>query len=251
MSFDGEGRRTTVPISAGASRSVAFLGCSFTQGYGVEDDEHFASIFASLNPEVRVLNYGTGGHSTLQSLIRARQLVAAGAPPDVFVYGMINDHLHRNIVDAQWFKSFVMRDGFLVPPQASVADGKLIERAPHRISFWPGERHSAALTVLRTAFIDLTRRWDLEAARETTVAILKELQSVTSRAGSKFVIVELEDIDYHTNALMHKAGLEVMDCRFSEWKNPEYRLRGVGHPNDAAHRIWGRCISDGLNSRPF
>ena len=52
---------------------VLVVGCSFTQGFGVTDDETFSYLLNARYPRLMFHNFGTGGYGTYQSLLRIRR----------------------------------------------------------------------------------------------------------------------------------------------------------------------------------
>src|SRR5579885_1261991 len=69
-----DGRRSTGPAGPPGRPIVALIGCSFTQGIGLSDDETYAWDLQARNPRVEIRNYGTGGYGTYQSLLVLERL---------------------------------------------------------------------------------------------------------------------------------------------------------------------------------
>ena len=71
---------------------MLLVGCSFTMGWAVADDETWAWRLQELRPDVEVVNRGVGGYGTLQSLLLLEQLLGRdGQRPARVLYGFI-DH---------------------------------------------------------------------------------------------------------------------------------------------------------------
>lgn len=99
---DEVSRRTTVPAGPAekATAQIAFLGCSFTWGSGVDDTETFSSIVAQKLPTVRVLNLGIRGgapNDFIDDLTENPQRLKPvdGVKKGVVVLTMIADHIER------------------------------------------------------------------------------------------------------------------------------------------------------------
>lgn len=58
-----DGTRRVPESSADGQCTLAFVGDSVTFGWGVNDEDTFASVVASARPEWRVLNYGVAGYN--------------------------------------------------------------------------------------------------------------------------------------------------------------------------------------------
>ncbi len=97
--IDEKGRRKTPQDETYHKKyAVIFLGCSYTFGYGVNDDETFPAQFAKINPGCIVLNYGKPANSPQEILILvSNPKFYADIPnlPAIFVYLYIPHHLER------------------------------------------------------------------------------------------------------------------------------------------------------------
>ncbi len=60
-SVDSHARRTTINSKLNPEMSLVLLGCSFTWGSGVEDDDTWASVIAREEPRLHVYNLGARG----------------------------------------------------------------------------------------------------------------------------------------------------------------------------------------------
>ena len=73
---------------------VLFLGCSFTYGVGVADQDTYVWRINELCPELLADNGAVGGYGPLRSLFRLRRLLPLHRY-DLVVYAAIDDHLQR------------------------------------------------------------------------------------------------------------------------------------------------------------
>jgi len=71
LTFSESGRSTPSSRSPASGRPLIFAGDSDTMGWGVNDDETFASIIAS-KAEVPVLNLGVSSYGTVREIMRLR-----------------------------------------------------------------------------------------------------------------------------------------------------------------------------------
>jgi hypothetical protein len=95
---DAVGRRVT-PRPAAAERGLLFVGCSFTFGLGVNDDETMPWQFGKAVPDLAVYNYGVAGYGPQHTLELAKLNLAAEVRPRrvTVVYTYIRDHLKRAV----------------------------------------------------------------------------------------------------------------------------------------------------------
>jgi hypothetical protein len=73
---------------------ITVVGCSFTWGHGVSNDETYAQVLET-ELETKVHNYGMGSYGTVQSL---EMLEKFGAGSSLIIYGFIDEHLRRNVM---------------------------------------------------------------------------------------------------------------------------------------------------------
>ena len=94
-------------------RFLAFFGCSYTFGEGLEDDETLPWQVAAMAPKHRVYNYGCSGYGPQQMLAKldsgefAREIAE---PSGMLVYVFIPHHVRRAIgsmrVATKWGRTF-------------------------------------------------------------------------------------------------------------------------------------------------
>lgn len=90
------GNHRWVPGSQSAENpEVLLLGCSFTYGYGVNDQESFAALLQQEFPEVSLRNEGVVGYGTVQSLLQLREAIQKDRLKAVLL-NFSSFHLMRN-----------------------------------------------------------------------------------------------------------------------------------------------------------
>jgi len=121
--FDPEGFRQSRATAAAGARSVLFIGDSFTQGFGVNDDETFPAVtcerLGQRGIAARCLNAGVSGFGTAHELRLLRALLRRQAlTVDAVVFQVLpNNDLRDNWEDG----------GF------GVEGGRLVAREPPRV----------------------------------------------------------------------------------------------------------------------
>ncbi|HUP56623.1 MAG TPA: hypothetical protein VM598_04165, partial [Bdellovibrionota bacterium] len=97
-SIDGFRRRIVPRSSQSRERFLLLLGCSWTFGEGVEDDEALPSRVSELAPNHRVYNYGIPGGAPTDLLVRLRNSKISDELPEPrgsAAYMYFDDHLAR------------------------------------------------------------------------------------------------------------------------------------------------------------
>ncbi|WP_373513300.1 hypothetical protein [Persicitalea sp.] len=106
ISTDSLGRRRTpLTDSLFRNRYAIFLGCSYTYGDGVSDNQTLPYYFQANSSSYRAYNYGFLAYSPLHALARLQQQDLERQIPqkDGFaVFTLIDDHLDRVIPATRW-----------------------------------------------------------------------------------------------------------------------------------------------------
>ncbi len=110
---------------------VLCLGCSFTFGAGVADQETYPAVLADRYwTTLKVHNAGTNGWGTAQALLLAEDYFASHPAPAMVLYGWMTKHLERNARRKQWLE-FLFRYGGRKNPSFELANEKLVYRGLH------------------------------------------------------------------------------------------------------------------------
>lgn len=249
MTFWSDGRRPTRrDPSARSLPQVLFVGCSWTQGYAVVDEETFAYRLSEMNQKWDVENFGTGGYGAYQSLLRMRNVFSEKTySPKLVVYGYVDFHAYRDVAGYAWVKTLRnMKGEFFAPPSVIVEQGHLVEYPMTTFPRWPGETKYALVALAKNATLRLLflRREGYE--EEATKLLLTEMRNLAVENGARFVVMELKTPPTSIQEYMDAHAIDSVDClKFDptvRLTSPNYQVGGAGHPNDKVHKSWAACI---------
>ena len=250
FTFLPDGSRSTGPAPARAAAEIVVVGCSFTQGWGLDDAETYAWMLQERLPEAGVRNFGTGAYGTYQSLLRLEQVLSTPSPvPRLVVYGFADFHEQRNIASHVWLKALAAGSGGAarVPYCSLDRHGVLQRMPPMGYRTWPLHGVLASVRLLEDRLETLAAPLRELQARPVTQALLTEMDRVTRDAHARLIVVELAvkastKRSYATFAREH--GIDLVDCTNAEFQrlSPRLRLRGDLHPNATMNRMWAECI---------
>lgn len=255
--FLEDGRRATAPPrngDPGAGDSLVVVGGSFAQGFAISDEETLAWKLQQRFPRLNVLNYGTGGYGTYQSLLTLERVLPTLKSPRFVVYGFIDDHDLRNVADESWLYNLARMSsrGHVDTPYVSLArDGSLVRHRPERYPIWPLIQVSVLMDAAERAYMKLATRGRYKARREATESLLLEMDRLARRHGASLLVVFLfgeEETMNRYGAFLDKHGIDVADCNFPA--APELSVRGEGHPNGKLNTLWAECIAADLRGFP-
>lgn len=219
MSYDEEGWRI-VPGPGRGSKSaeeIWFLGCSFTFGFGVADDESFAAVLArEAWTDFRVRVFAHGGWGTTNSFLVLSDKLAQGPPPVAVFYGWISHHAERNSASSAWNRKVKYAFPFI-----SLERDRLVKHGiicPERGDALP------QVPIDETAL---------------SVALIREMARLCREKGVSFFVLAFEANDPVIPALRSDSEVAVLEV----WQQVTLeRLPRDGHPT----RLWHRKIASTL-----
>ena len=226
---------------------MIFVGGSFTQGHAISDHETFAWKVQKYSPSLEVLNYGTGGYGTYQSLLNLEQILPNLDNPKIVLYGFIQPHEVRNVGNAGWLSTLSLnsKKPVFVPYATIDKDHKLVRHQPESYTVWPVSKQLAISALIEKAFLRVISYKRTSQKMLITQEILLQIQELCDNSGSEFVVVMLQADEKakenYTNFL-EKNSIKVVDCAYPLVE--EMRVKGEGHPNGEMNSKWASCIKD-------
>jgi hypothetical protein len=244
-------RRTGVDSSTNSAGELILIGDSFTQGWAISDSETYAWKLKEKFPFFDVLNYGTGGYGSYQSLLMLERELPYLAKPKFVLYGFLELHEGRNAPGGGWLgrlSSHSRRGHVDVPFATFDAEKGMLRHPPERYVSLPFRESSAMIALVERAYMDLKTRKRSLNKRLITEKILLEMNRVSKEYNAIFVAVLLEAsgaTKEHYMKFLSQNNVHVIDCVYES--TDEMKVPGEGHPNGKMNTLWGQCISDALN----
>jgi hypothetical protein len=247
------GFRATAPERVPRGRPILMLGGSFVQGWAVSDAETSGWALQQAFPETEVLNLGTGGYGTYQSLLALeRFLEESSTPPSLVIYGFAVFHQARNVASTKWLRMLagLSHHGPVDVPYASLdADGGLVRNPPLGYPDWEPVRRLATVAQLQEAYVKLRGgRRRVAQSQKVTERLMVEMARVTRGAGADFMVVALSNLARKKKQsyliFLRREGIAVADCAHPGEGDPALSVPLYGHPNARANAYWTKCIID-------
>jgi hypothetical protein len=168
---------------------IIFVGGSFTQGWAISDNETYPWKVQKAFPEFEVLNYGTGGYGTYQSLLTLEQSMPALHKPKIVFYGFMAGHEKRNVAPAHWLRhlsKYSVRSHVFLPYATIDKENLLIRHRPEAYTKFP-HRDKLAIVALAEKTLNKVKRYGREnQKRSVTEKILLQMQTL-SRVSSESI----------------------------------------------------------------
>jgi len=258
MTFEADGKRSDPVGNKPANLPrILVVGCSFTQGYGVADDQTYSHFINQSLPSAELLNFGTGGYGSYQSRLRvSRYFESPHQSTPLVIYGLFWSHHLRDLAPLPWILSLTMRDGsYMVPPNVRLRSGQIVESAGGPIGLWPLENRSAAVALAHFGLIRLTHRVTPNMALPVFRHGIVAMQQLVAANKARLLIVGLVPVppdDLEWLQAQRANGIDFVACEHPDYnKDPTLQVGGVGHPSERTHRWWADCVLKNLAARGY
>lgn len=250
--FLPDGARASSPSPNSRPYDVLFIGCSYTLGWAVSDEETYAWKIQTAFPSYHIGNFAVGGFGTYQSLLRLKQLIDQGIKPKIVVLGFNIFHEERNIAVTSWLRDlakFSKRSHIAVPYCSLNRQGQLVKHPPKA---WP-QFHLQEHFAFPQLFIDYyirhkngeSRRFALR--RLITEKLLLELKELTEANNIQLLIALMlfePEEKHHYVSFLSQNGFNFVDSVID--LSPDLIVPGEVHPNGKAHALWAQKIGAAL-----
>lgn len=236
---------------------IVIVGGSFTQGFAISDHETYPWKLQHQYPSVKVLNYGTGGHGTYQSLLALERFFAdRSKSPKIVLYGFIGPHEYRNVAVGGWLKVIARHSGrrrgrhqgASVPYCTIDSSETLIRHPAERYPAWPLRDFLATVTFVEKIYMRLKTLKRGFQRQRVTEKLLLEMNEVSKKRGTTLMVILLslkgEKKSHYRNFLEQKE-IEFVDCVYP--LKSGMRVKGEGHPNGKMNTLWANCIAKAIS----
>lgn len=234
--------------------SILFIGGSFTQGHGVDDNKTFAYRIQKKFNNYSVVNYGHGGYGGLQSLLLLKEEIIKFEDPRLIVYGFIDHHEYRNVARSAWLATLTkhLNQNTKKPkvPYATLNDNEdLIINAPISYITIPLRENLASVVLLEKFLNKQISKKRKRIQKKVTKKIIKNMDKLSSAYNSKFLVVILNWSNQYSNEeykkYLVKNKINFVDCKIK--LDNETLLKNDYHPNSKGHELYGNCILNYIN----
>lgn len=252
------GNHRLVPGNANPNApDLLFLGCSFTYGYGVNDDENFPALIQKQFPELSVRNSGVVGYGTVQSLMQLKKAIDEGTVETVLL-SFSSFHFMRNTLSQQYKSNLKIgyeRSSDEVNnnmknarfPYKSSCDSKIkFQSWDSMYSNWMGREWFASINGLQVMYDNSI---DAETDQiEVTKCIIQEMASLCKANGIHFAVVCL-DVTPETKKLQKKLSkISWLNINFNFKDKKITNLPDDSHPNKRGHKRIAKKIAPFLKT---
>jgi hypothetical protein len=245
-------QRLTTGLPDSSAQTTHVFGCSYTYGYGVNDDETFCSVLQAKLPSRRFVNYGVIGYGTVQSYL---QLIDSPLNEgDEVILCFSDAHLMRNTMSPQYRSN--LKIGFenssqLLEKQMEGAHFPYLKSCEENIRFdaWdelyhdlPGRNISATINFIQTTRDRIRENEGNQIA--SSICLLEKMHKFCQENGANFNVVFLDKTERTDKVSDAISEINWINVNFDFTSTRFTNLPFDHHPNKAGHQLIAETIQD-------
>lgn len=256
VSLNKEGDRA-IPEFLKKDQNVLMLGCSYFEGFGLDDNDTIALHLENSLLNTNVLNFSTSGYGTYQNLLLLKRLLEnkdfIKNKPKIAIYGFIEHHELRNVGDRNYRRVLAYNSSNInsVMPYCRLENDNLECRKPEYI-YNPYLIKSPLYSVRLISTLEIFDKFyslKKDEPKIVTENIIIQIKNLLDKNEIPFLFTILDSknetfINYNKFAQTNNVSLA--DCRYEEKSNPKYLLPDKEHPNELATPIIAKCLAENI-----
>ena len=253
MTFEKNGQRITGNNNI-ENNNILFIGGSFTQGWGVNDEDTFSSKLQRKYKKYKVHNFGQGGYGSVQSLLMLKEQIPKMKTPKLVIYGFIAHHEYRNVARARWLRTLAKysKRGHVKTPYGYISkENELFIHPPVGYLNLPLREVSSLITLIEKIYMKLKTKKRKKQQKTVTKEIILKMKTISNKYNANFILLVLDMDDaalknnYENFLLKNK--VKFLNC--SVPMTGEMILPGDYHPSEKGHEYYSECLSDYIKEK--
>lgn len=259
------GQRTCgrVEKSSEEQTKIAFYGCSFTYGTGVNDSEVYPFLLQAEFPNLKIENRAVPGYGQAQILINLEQDLKSTNKPDVIILNYLSFHNERNTLNPSYRKKLRMgyqiteRDDHEIAkfkcsyPFGSIVENelKLEQMSIQEISStFPLIGYSASMNALQNTWDE--RTIDAIEDEKVTLAMIDRIHEICKINKVKLVISTMMNDKVTSRLINHcrEKSISTVDISVDFSRKGFTNAPYDQHPSAKAHKLFEKKLHQFMTS---
>ena len=239
----GNGARTTgeslTSKDASFRRDVIFIGCCFTYGFGLSDEETFAWKVQAARPDWKVHNFGVNGYGTCQGYMLLKRLFEREKwHKPVVIYGFLALHEERNVRDYLWHFGLSTRSSSgeaLLPSCMIDSAGAIVFNPPRSYPQLPLRYNLAVIPIIEKLYLKFDGAPLARQKRQVTEQLLVEMEALTAAHSGRFGVLLFDTGDARIGdyeQFFKRRNTQVIGVYRSDPNSTDSLTQSDGHPDN-------------------
>ena len=230
--------------------TIWVLGCSFTHGWSLNDQETYSWMLQERLPSYDIVNFGVSGYGTLHALIQFQEALLKYSPPKVAIIAYASFHDQRNTFLRTRRKSIVGWNhlGSLNQPYAKLR-GRHLQIAIDAVEYrpFPFMQYSAFSHFLEQQYNRIEAR--LYDSVLVTKAIIAEFAIVAKEHDVQLIVAGITSDVATNNMIEYAKSLNILtgDISVDLKIDGNRNLPHDGHPSARANKQYAEKVFDLLD----
>ncbi len=236
---------------------ILLVGGSFTQGWGVNDNETFSFKLQKKYKDYNIHNFGQAGYGSIQSYLLLKERLAKAKSPKLIIYGIIQHHEYRNIAHEGWLRmmSQYSSRGSVNTPYGSLGkENELSIHSPIGYIAFPFREKLSIITLIEKFYNKFDSKKRVYKKLETGKKIKQQvivtkktiirMKEISEKNNSNFIVVNLDwagsfKINNYKN-FFKSNNIKFLNCAVPIDK--KFAIPGDYHVNKEAHTFYKDCL---------
>ena len=223
--------------------SIVFLGCSFTYGHGLNDNQTLPYCFSEkYNFNINVLNCAIGGmgintaYNIINSGVLNKLLINNNSNVKYFIYSLINDHIERAFRTSSFNLSddnYVLDDNKFVRTKEPFGILKIIFKKSYIFNKY-------LINIINDKNKDFHEQYFIDRT-------LKVRDLALEKYNAELIIVVWPEVEQKIIERLKEENINliILDKKFN---NNKYKIKNDGHPNEKANKEIAQILFDYINN---
>ncbi len=254
LTIGKNGERETGLERKNFKREILIVGGSFSQGWGVSDEDTFSAKLEKKYSDIKVHNYGQGGYGTVQSTLLLEREIKQRKLSELVIYGFIEHHEYRNVARVNWLRTLAMysQRGTTKTPYGFInEENKLIFKKPISYVNFPFKENLSLISLIEKVFAknmskkgfprDSKRKKQQKIVTEKTIL---KMQNIAKKNNSNFLVLILDYSNKFTiknyESFFINNKINFVNCYIP--LVDKMVLIGDYHPSKKAHSHYSECL---------
>ena len=250
------GLRITHPLATytdtRSKPEIWIMGCSFTHGWSLNDQDTYPWLLQAQLPEYEVVNYGVEGYGTLHALLQLREALTTQPTPRMVVYAYASLHDGRNTFVRNRRKTIAPWNGLgpLLQPHVWLDRHGHLRSAMATVEYteFPLMRYSAFVHFLEMTYNRLEDSWS--HGQQVSQRLLLEMAEFAHQYRVEFILATIAEDARSREMLAFAQGHGLMGVDISvDSSRPEYTNQPHdSHPSPLANAHYAERLETFLRT---
>jgi hypothetical protein len=233
---------------------IWIFGCSFTHGWGLNDEETYPWLLQERFPEYEIVNFGVGGYGTIHSLIQFQEALEVKTPKlAVLAYASFHDKRNTFMRNRKKQVQLTKQLGPVFQPYALLDSQGRLQYSFADVEYreFPLMRYSALVHFIENLYNDYEEiRYRSHAVSEALVA---EMEELAKKRGVKFVVAGINERPETSEmlAFAQSHGISNVNISVDLDVNENTLKPHDEHPSATANKKYADKLETFLRAEPF